>query len=145
MRWLVLTLVVSVAVVGSVVVGAVRFGAGRDTSEFKEHAPESDEEKEAADVALAYIRGLVHARPDAVCRTVAEPLATSMGCATKPRIPRDMGVSATGRLRVIHISLEASDGHAWISGISPGPLQDVSLQRVGSLWRVVGNHGFGLA
>jgi hypothetical protein len=145
MRWLVLALVVSVAVVGSVVVAAVRLGHGGDTYEFKEHAPESDEEKQAAGVALAYFRGLLHDRPDEVCRVVTEPLITSMRCATNPPIPRAMEVAADDRLRITHISLEAGKGHAWISGISPGPRQDVSLWRVGSLWRVVGNHAFGLA
>jgi hypothetical protein len=83
--------------------------------------------------------------PDEACRTVTEPLATSMQCATKPRIPPKLRVSADGRLRVTHISLEGAEGHAWISGISPGPGQNVSLRRVGSVWRVAGNHAFALA
>lgn len=145
MRWLVLALVVSVAVVGSVVTAAVRLADGRDTYGFKEHVPESGAEKQAAGVALAYFRGLLRARPDEACRAVTEPLATAMRCATNPRIPRDMRVSADGRLRVAHISLEAAESHAWILGISPGPRQDVLLRRVGSRWRVADNHAFGLA
>jgi len=96
-------------------------------------------------VAVAYFRGLLHARPDEACRTVTEPLATSMRCATKPRIPPELQVSADGRLRVTHISLKGAEGHAWISGILPGPAQNVSLRRVGRVWRVAGNDAFGLA
>jgi hypothetical protein len=88
---------------------------------------------------------LLRALPAEACRAVTEPLATSMRCATNPRIPRDAEGSADGRLRVGHISLEAAEGHAWILGISPGPRQAVSLRRVGSVWRVVGTHAFGLA
>jgi hypothetical protein len=145
MRWLVLALVVSAALVGVVVMAAVRSGDEGSFYGFKEHAPESDDEKRAAGVAVAYFRGLLHARPDQVCRTVTEPLATSMQCATKPRIPRKLRVYADGRLRVTHISLNGAEGDAWISGISPGPAQNVSLRRVGRVWRVAGNHAFGLA
>jgi hypothetical protein len=146
MRWLVFALVMSLGFVGFVVVAAVRSGDEEGSFYgFKAHAPASDEEKRAAGVAVAYFRGLLHARPDEVCRTVTEPLTTSMRCATHPRIPRDGRVFADGRLRVTHISLKDSEGHAWISGVSPGPAQDVSLRRVRGAWRVIGNHAFGLA
>jgi len=46
---------------------------------------------------------------------------------------------------VTHIALRGADGHAWVSGISPGPGQYVALRRVGTAWRVVGNHAFALA
>jgi hypothetical protein len=107
-----------------------------------EHAPESKDEKAAARVVMAYVDGLVRECPDKACLVVAEPMATEMRCATRPRIPRDMQMGPTSeRPRVAHISLSGDEGHAWIANVSPGPLEDVSLRRVETAWRVVGKSG----
>jgi hypothetical protein len=146
MRWLIVAFVLSVSFTAFVVVAAVTSGPAASPDDFKPHKPDSDDEKAAARVAIAYFRGLLNERPDEVCRTVAEPLVTSMRCTTRPRIPRKLRVSADGDpLQVTHIDLGDAKGHAWISGISPGPAQNVSLRRVGTTWRVVGNSAFGLA
>jgi hypothetical protein len=143
MRWLVLVSVLLISFTAFVVVTAVTYRpAGHD--DFKPHEPESGEEKAAAGVAIAYFQGLLRERPEEVCRTVAAPLATSMRCTTRPRISRGRRVHADGRLRVTHISLDDAKGHAWVSGISPGPSQDVSLRRIGGTWWVVDNRAFGL-
>jgi hypothetical protein len=147
MRWFVVAFVLSVLFTAFVVVAAVTSGPASSPDDYELHEPESEQEKAAARVAITYFRGLLDARPDAVCRTVTEPLTTAMRCATRPRIPRDRRVSADGhhRLRVTHIALHGATGFAWISGISPGPGQRVSLQRVGRAWRVAGNSACGLA
>jgi hypothetical protein len=146
MRWLVIATAASIAFIVFVVVAATRSDSEGTFYGFKEHPPRSDQEKLAAGVAVAYFRGLVRERPDEVCRTVSEPLTSLLRCETEPRIPGKLQVAADGhRLRVTHISLDATDGHAWISGISPGPAQDVALRRVQGSWRVVANHAFGLA
>lgn len=145
MRWLVLALVLSASFTAFVVVAAVTSGPAASPDDFEQHEPESREEKAAAGVALAYFRGLLRKRPDAVCRTVTEPLTTSMRCQTRPRIPPELEVAADGPLSVTHISLDAAEGIAWISGIEPGPGQRVTLRRVDDTWRVTGNHSFALA
>jgi hypothetical protein len=145
MRWLILVFVLSVSFTAFVVVAAVTSGPTSSHDDFRPHKPGSDDEKAAARVAVAYFRGLLRERPDEVCRMVTEPLTTSMRCTTRPRIPRKMRVLADGRLRVTHISLNVAEGHAWISGISPGPAENVSMRRVGKTWRVIGNTAFGLA
>src|SRR4051794_33498241 len=147
MRWLLLALVLSVGFAAFVVVAAITSGPAASPGDFREHAQESKDEKAAARVVMAYVDGLVRERPDEACLVVAEPIATEMRCATRPRIPRDMQMGPTSdRPRVAHISLSGDEGHAWIANVSPGPLEDVSLRRVQTAWRVVGKSGgFGLA
>jgi hypothetical protein len=112
MPCLVLALVLSVAFVGFVVVAAARSADEGSFYGMKEHPPESADEKRAASVAVAYFHGLLRAQPDEACRAVTEPLATSTRCATVPRIPSELQVSADRRLRVTHISLEGAEGVA---------------------------------
>jgi hypothetical protein len=147
MRWLILAFLLSAGFVAFVVVAAVTSGPEASPDDFRQHAPESKDEKAAARAVITYVDSLILERPDRACLVVAQPMATLMRCATRPRIARDMQMGPTGdRPRVAHISLSGDEGHAWITNVSPGPLEDVSLRRVGTAWRVVGKSGaFGLA
>jgi len=146
MRWLLFALTLAAMFTVFVVVAVVRSaGTQRGPAQFELHEPETDEEHAAARAAVAYLRGLARDRPADVCRVVAEPLTTTMRCATRPRIPKDMRVSQHGRLRIINIRVRGNSGDAWAGGVSPGPTQGISLLRVGRAWRVVANHAFGLA
>jgi hypothetical protein len=147
MRWLVLAFVLAVGFVAFVVVAAVRSGPAASPDAFREHAPETADERAAARVVLTFVDGLIRERPEQACRVVAEPLATALRCATRARVPRALRTGSTGeRPRVVHIALQGGPAHAWVAEVSPGPLEDVSLRRVGRVWRVVGKSGgFGLA
>jgi len=147
MRWLLLAFGLSVGFAAFVVLAAVTSGPAASPDDVREHAPESKDEKAAARVVMAYVDGLIRERPDRACLVVAEPMATAMRCATRPRIPRDMQMGPTSdRPRIAHISLSGDQGHAWIANVSPGPMEDVSLRRVQTVWRVVDRSGaFGVA
>jgi hypothetical protein len=65
-------------------------------------------------VAVASFRGLLHARPDEVSRTVTEPLTTSMRCRTGREL-RATGASLPTAAYGRRISLKSAEGHAWIA------------------------------
>jgi hypothetical protein len=97
-------------------------------------------------VVLAYMRAVMEDRPDEACRLAARPLVYTLHCETRPRIPHDTYVAAGSRPRIEHIDLKGDQGFAWVVGINPGPVQSVSLARLGASWKVVEHGGaFGLA
>ncbi|MDA0179389.1 hypothetical protein OJ997_03700 [Solirubrobacter phytolaccae] len=148
MRWLIFAFTLTVTFTTFALVSFVDLPEPEDeqVQQFPNHEPESDEEKAAAGAALAFVHALNRERPADACRVVAEPLTTAMRCTKRPRIPRDLQVSAIDRVRVFNIRLQGATGEAWVSGTSPGPALSISVRRVDDAWRVVANNGgFGLA
>ncbi|RKQ88332.1 hypothetical protein C8N24_6374 [Solirubrobacter pauli] len=141
MRWLILALTLAVGFTTFVVVAALRSGPASHSDQWRPHEPETDAERAAARVVLTYMRALIEERPADACRLVAPPLTKTLRCGTRPRIPHRLHVYARGTPSIEHIALEGREGHAWVAGIDPGPLQGVAFARVGDTWRLIADGG----
>src|SRR4051812_20109123 len=92
MRWLTFALIVSVAFAGWVAYAAVTSGPRKSPDDIEYHEPQSDDEKAAARVAIAFLRALRDQSPQEACRYAVERAATELRCARRPRISGELYV-----------------------------------------------------